>query len=626
MLDNNQWSNENEIDKATYDPNTILPKPEAIIETNFPIAHPETLAIDVLAQIDRRQTSESKTYSYVFICDRHNKLVGIITERDIVRLTAAQQDLTAITAAEIISDNPIALKKSALSNISTALDILKQHQIRHLPIVSDDNRLEGIINFSSICQAIHPATVLKFRRVAEVMNSQVLYTTPTTSVLELSRLMLENHQSYIAIVEPDSTQTSIPVGIVTERDLVKLQLQRINMTEVEAQTVMSQPLMCLNPDDPLMLVQQRMNQLRVRRLVVTGERGELKGIVHQFDLLRAIEPEELYSIMATLQQKTQKIQQDNENLRQEIAQRQAAELLLQREKELAQITLQSIGDAVVTTNLADEIEEFNPVAEKLTGWKATEVKGKVIFSVIQVIDENDRSLVPTPLSRVSSNTGVSSSLLRSVLIAKDGKEYPIRDSASPLRDRQEKIVGAVWIFHDVTESRRLNDRLSWQANHDTLTGLYNRRKFTDKLAEAMITAETESQHHILCYCDLDKFKTVNDTCGHGAGDALLRQITNLLSRRVRSVDTLARLGGDEFGLILYQCSLLEAVTVADILRKAVADFVFNWEQHTFSIGISIGITAIDSTTDDLNELIDTADAACYKAKAQGRNGIYVHGS
>ena len=624
MLDNNQWSEENAIDEASGF-NIKLPKPEAIIETNFPVANPETLVIDVVAQIDRHQTSEPEAYSYVLICDRHNKLVGIITERDIVRSTVAQQDLTAITAAEVMSSNVITLKKSALSNISTALNILNQHQIRHLPIVSDEDLVEGIISFRSICRAIHPANLLKFRRVAEVMNSQVLYTTPGTSVLELSRLMLENHQSYVAIAESDLSETLIPLGIVTERDLIKLQLQRINMTEVEAQTVMSQPLMCVNPNDPLMQVQQKMARLRVRRLLVTGERGELRGIVTQLDMLRAIEPEELYSIIATLEQKTHKIQQDNENLRREIAQRQAAELLLEREKELAQITLQSIGDAVVTTNLADEIEEFNPVAEELTGWRATEVKGKVISSVIQVIDENNRNSVPTPLSRVLSDTG-RSSLLRSVLIAKDGKEYAIRDSATPIRDRQGKIVGAVWVFHDVTESRRLSDRLSWQANHDTLTGLYNRRKFTEKLAEAIVTAKTESQHHVLCYCDLDRFKIVNDTCGHGAGDALLRQITNLLRRRVRCVDTLARLGGDEFGLILYQCSISEAFTVADTLRQAVADFVFNWEQHTFNIGISIGITSIDSTTEDLNKLINTADAACYKAKARGRNSIHVHGS
>ena len=628
MLDSNKWFDNRIIDEAISGFKIELPNPETIIETNPPIARPETLAIDVLAQIDRLQTAESKFYSYVLVCDRHNKLVGIITERDIVRITATQQDLTAVTAAEVMSGNVITLKRSALSCIRKVLDILSTHRIRHLPIVNDDNRLEGIISYSGICQAIHPSNLIKFRRVVEAMNSQVLYTTPDASVLELSQLMLENHQSYVAIAELDSTQTLIPLGIITERDLIKLQLQRINMAEVKARTIMSQPLMCLKLNDPLMLVQQTMNQLQVRRLVITGSRGELKGIVTQLDMLKALEPGELYDIIVTLQQqlqqKTQTLHQANENLRQEIAQRRAAELLLEKEKELAQITLQSIGDAVVTTNLLDEIEEFNPMAEQLTGWKLTEIKGKVISSVIQVIDEK-RNSVPTPLSRVSNDTCHSSSL-RSVLIAKDGTEYAIRDSATPLCDRQGKIIGAVWIFHDITESLRLSDRLLWHANHDTLTGLYNRRKFTEKLAQAIITAKTESQHHVLCYCDLDKFKVVNDTCGHGAGDALLRQVTNLLSRRVRSVDTLARLGGDEFGLILYQCSLSEAFTVANILRKAVSDFVFTWEQHTFKIGISIGITSIDSTTEDLNQLIGIADSACYKAKAQGRNSVYVHRS
>lgn len=629
MLDNSQRSEQDSLaaNQLISDFYFQLPKLETIIEKELPTVAPDLPVIDVLEKINRH-ASKSNADSYVLITDELEQLRGILTERDILRLTATQQDLTAITVQEVMTSNVITLKKPELSDINDALDLLNQHQISHLPIISDRNQIEGIISFNSICQAIHPSNLLKFRLVAEVMNSDVLHADVATTVLELSQLMWANSQSYVVITTlEDSTQQLLPLGIITERDIIQLQLQRLDLSTIKVESVMRSPLVCLNHADSLLLAQQKMTQLRVRRLVVVGEQGELKGIVSQFNMLRAIDTEELFHVITTLHQqlnqKTQKIRQTNENLKQEILQRQIVEQQLKQEKELAQITLKSIGDGVITTNLADEIEELNPVAEELTGWRFEEVKGRSLSKVIQVIDETTRNTIPTPLVRVLADEQPHSSLIRSVLIARDGKEYAIRDSVSPIRDPQGEIIGAVWIFHDVTESRRRTDRLSWHASHDNLTGLYNRRKFTEKLAQAIMSAQKDSTQHVLCYCDLDKFKIVNDTCGHSAGDTLLRQITELLSRRVRSVDTLARLGGDEFGLLLYQCKLTEAISVANILRQTIADFHFTWEEHEFSIGISIGLVAIDSATSDLNQIMNVADMACYTAKAKGRNCLHI---
>ena len=629
MLDNSQHSeqfssSENKVILDFYFPLSQL---ETIIEVNPLTVAPEILVIDVLKQINHH-AFESNADSYVLITDELKQLRGILTEREILRLTSTQQDLTVITVREVMQSQFVTLQRSALSDINTALDILNQHQIRHLPITSDRNQVEGIISFNSICKAIHPSNLLKFRLVAEVMNPDVLHADSSTTVLELARLMWSNHQSYVVITKlKSSTQKLIPIGIVSERDIIKLQLQRRDIACIQAAQVMRYPLECLNYKDTLLFAQQKMNELRVRRLVVVGEEGGLQGIVSQRNMLRAIDTEELFKVITTLQQelnqKTQKIRQTNKNLKQEILQRQTIEKQLKQEKELAQITLKSIGDGVITTNLADEIEEFNPVAEELTGWLFEEVKGKNLSSVIQVIDETSRKTIPSPLVRVLADEQPHSSLIRSVLIARDGTEYAIRDSVSPIRDLQGEIMGAVWIFHDVTESRRQEDRLSWQASHDTLTGLYNRRKFTEKLAQAIISAQKDFVQHALCYCDLDKFKIVNDTCGHGAGDALLRQITELLSRRVRSVDTLARLGGDEFGLLLYQCPITEAISVVNILRQTIADFRFTWGDHVFIIGISIGMVAIDDSANDLNQIMNVADTACYTAKAQGRNRVHI---
>lgn len=632
MLDHNQPPEQaqSSVDQIISDFKLQLPQLETIIETNPPTVAPEMLVIDVLEYISQHETSGSASYNYVLVTDELNKLIGILTERDIVRLTATQQDLATITVGEVMSRDVITLKKTNLSDISNVLSLLRQHKIRHLPIISDRQQIEGIISFNGICQAIHPSSLLKFRRVSEVMNSEVLHANPSTTVLELSQLMLSNYKSYVVIVETrDGDQQLIPIGIITERDIIKLQLKKIDIAQTEAHTVMSHPLECLNPQDHLLIIQQKMNLLQVRRLVITGEQGELKGIVTQLNMLRGIDTAEIFNIITTLQQqlyqKTQKIRQTNESLKLEVLQRLAAENQLKKEKELAQITLKSIGDGVITTDITDRIEEFNPAAESLTGWQAEEVRGKH-SSVIQVIDEISKNTIATPFMRVLRDETHHSSIVRSVLIARDGTEYAIRDCVSPIRDRQGEIVGAVWIFHDVTESRRLTAQLSWQATHDTLTGLYNRRKFTEKLAQAIISAREESKQHTLCYCDLDQFKIVNDTCGHGAGDALLRQITELLSRRVRAVDTLARLGGDEFGLLLYQCPISEAVTVVNILRQTIANYHFTWNEQVFSIGVSVGIVAIDSTTNNLNQLMNIADTACYTAKAKGRNCIHIASS
>ena len=186
------------------------------------------------------------------------------------------------------------------------------------------------------------------------------------------------------------------------------------------------------------------------------------------------------------------------------------------------------------------------------------------------------------------------------------------------------LVIAVLLLHNVTQSQKLTRELSWQARHDSLTGLVNRRTFEQKLVEALVSAREKNQQHTLCYLDLDQFKIVNDTCGHLAGDELLRQVTVLLQKRVRSADILARLGGDEFGLLLYQCSLENVLLLAEQLRKLIEDFRFPWGGNSFTISASIGLVAIDAHSQDLNSILGAADAACYAAKRKGRNCIHIY--
>jgi diguanylate cyclase (GGDEF)-like protein len=175
------------------------------------------------------------------------------------------------------------------------------------------------------------------------------------------------------------------------------------------------------------------------------------------------------------------------------------------------------------------------------------------------------------------------------LLNRKGQELAIQDSAAPIRDRAGNLIGAVMVFHDVSKERRLHRALHYQASHDALTGLINRREFENRLTAAVESARQDANsRHALLYLDLDQFKLVNDTCGHPAGDQLLKQITGVLQSRVRSGDTLARLGGDEFGILLQACLLDQVLRIAESLRQAIRDFRFIWQDGVLELGVSIG--------------------------------------
>jgi len=325
-----------------------------------------------------------------------------------------------------------------------------------------------------------------------------------------------------------------------------------------------------------------------------------------------------------VEERTTELLAANTQLKQEIQHRQEIEKALIREKELAQITLESIGDGVITTDEQGKVEYLNPVAEQLTGWKNHQVRGQSLSQVFSIVDELTRQPLENPVEQVLHHAEIVHLTHHTLLISREGTEYAIEDSAAPIRDHQGQIRGVVLVFRDVTQSRLLSRQISWQASHDHLTGLLNRQAFEQKIMAAITSAQTEEQNHVFCFMDLDKFKLVNDTCGHPAGDELLRQITALLQTRVRTADCLARLGGDEFGLLLHGCTLADGKEVAETVRKLIQDFRFSWQDQVFSIGVSIGLVKIDGYTPDLSSVLGAADAACYAAKARGRNCIHVY--
>ena len=294
------------------------------------------------------------------------------------------------------------------------------------------------------------------------------------------------------------------------------------------------------------------------------------------------------------------------------------------EKERAQVTLASIGDAVVTSDLAGRVEYLNPVAESLTGWRLTEAVGQPLRTILHLVSEAGAALAADPVDGALRNAPPGDPPRHAVLIARDGTEHPIEHTAAPIRNRDGVIAGAVLAFRDVGESRKMARQLSWQATHDSLTGLVNRAEFERRLNALVEQSNSDGTQHSLLYLDLDQFKVVNDTCGHVAGDELLRQVTGLLQKGIRDSDTLARLGGDEFGVLLCGCPIERAMSIAESLRQSVAQFRFAWQDKSFVVGISIGVVSISGGREQTARVMAAADAACYSAKDKGRNRVQVY--
>jgi diguanylate cyclase (GGDEF)-like protein/PAS domain S-box-containing protein len=289
------------------------------------------------------------------------------------------------------------------------------------------------------------------------------------------------------------------------------------------------------------------------------------------------------------------------------------------------LALNSLAEAIIATDKDGRINYMNPAAEQLTGSALDAATGKVLEEIVSLVDETDRRLLSDPVHQALT-TGAAVNLSRRALMLSraNGSERSIELSASPIRNSARELVGSVVMLHDVTEMRGLTRQMSYQAAHDALTGLVNRREFERRLEEAIESGHRGDGQHVLSYLDLDRFKLVNDTSGHLAGDSMLREVAKLLRDAVRDSDTVGRLGGDEFGILLVGCPLEKARQIADDVCRAVGDHRFVWRDKIFNIGASIGLVEISRESGTLEELLAAADTACYVAKRQGTGRVVVY--
>ncbi|NGX15162.1 EAL domain-containing protein [Wenzhouxiangella sp. XN24] len=298
----------------------------------------------------------------------------------------------------------------------------------------------------------------------------------------------------------------------------------------------------------------------------------------------------------------------------------------QQGTQLAEATLESISEGVITTDTRGRIDYLNSAAEALLGCQRDHAQGRQIGDLATLVDESDRRPFGDPVARCLEERRRVDLGRRALLISRaSGDEYSVELRASPIRTGGGETSGCVIVLHDVSELRGLTRQMSYQASHDPLTGLVNRREFERRLEEALKTGRSGGGH-VLCYLDLDRFKAVNDTSGHMAGDNMLREIAGILKEQIRDSDIVARVGGDEFGLLLVGCPLDKARQIADDVCGAIRDYRFVWRDKIFSVGASIGLVQIGPESGSIEDTLSAADSACYVAKQQGRGRIHVYSS
>jgi len=294
---------------------------------------------------------------------------------------------------------------------------------------------------------------------------------------------------------------------------------------------------------------------------------------------------------------------------------------------VAEATLESISEGVITTDVRGHVDYLNSAAEALLGCQRDAVHGRPFGEVVSLVDEGDRRPLGDPVARCLEERRRVDLGRRALLVSRaSGNEFSVELRASPIRAGGREPSGCVVVLHDVSEIRGLTRQMSYQASHDPLTGLVNRREFERRLDEALKTARSGNGGHVLCYLDLDRFKAVNDTSGHVAGDNMLREIAGVLKDKLRDSDVVARVGGDEFGMLLIGCPLEKARQIADDVCAAIRDYRFVWRDKIFNVGVSVGLVQIGPESGSIEDTLSAADSACYIAKQQGRGRIHVYSS
>ena len=449
---------------------------------------------------NHQQQFQQEARSSCVLVLEDEKLIGVVTERDVVRLSAQQQNLNCLLVREVMAHPVVTLRESDLTDLFLAVNLLQQYHIRHLPLLDEQDLLVGMVTHESLRQISRPIDLMRLRLVSEVMTPDVVSAASDRSMLAIAQMMAGQKISSVMIVETSSTEAAlqIPVGIVTERDVVQFQALGLNLETCMAHTVMSTPIFAVKPEDNLLTVQQIMEQRLIRRLAVTGEFGELLGIVTQTSLLQALNPTEIYNLAKVLEAKVEQLESEkvtllkhrNIELERQVHERttflleaekalqkinQSLELTVQeRTQELWQVNklqraiLDGTDYAIISTDLNGIIQTFNAGAEKMLGYSTEEVIGKITPEIFFDHQEliNRASDIST---EGEENTWEFSSFLsmanQGLLsdewthIRKDGSRFSVELSVTPLNDDNGKTIGFLSVRKDISDRKQAEKAL-----------------------------------------------------------------------------------------------------------------------------------------------------------------------
>ncbi|OGR33484.1 MAG: hypothetical protein A2005_01010 [Desulfuromonadales bacterium GWC2_61_20] len=549
---------------------------------------PETLAataIGVMAQA---------RISCLVIAEKKMPL-GIFTERDLVKVAGRSATLGELPISALMT-HPVVTISGELT-ILEAYGLMLTNKIRHHVVVNKRGAMLGVMSQSDLINRLGFEYFVEMRKVEQVMSRTVMTVPRELPVGQTLARMAASGISCAVVTEKD-----LPVGIVTERDAVRLVAEGHDLERLPTGAVMSQPVVTVPVGTTVHKAAQIMKQAHIRRVVVESN-GQVEGIVTQSDIVKGLEGQYIESLREIIREKEDIFQQ-------------TARELLDKTIYLDNILNSSIDMGIVATDRDFIIKYFNPVAEKVFGYSAADAIGHSVMELHAA-----EGIAPARLFKARDIVRKKGFHAFPVAIATSGATRWFDGRLSSIVDKQNRLVGYVLMLHDITKRRQNEEAIRFLAYHDALTGLPNRILLNDRLTQALAASHRNSSQGALMILDLDRFKDVNDTLGHGVGDELLRAVSRRLQELLRKSDTVSRMGGDEFVLLLPTVTSREAaMALGEKIVKAFRK-PFLCSDQPLQVTASIGLVLFPTDGDDGETLLKRADIALYRVKEGGRNGV-----
>jgi len=529
------------------------------------------------------------TISCIVVLDG-DEPVGIFTERDLVRCMASPAEWRAARpVCEVMSADLATARDSMM--LYEAFNLLGARKVRHLVVVGEHGQAVGIMTQTDLTRHIGFEFFIEFKKVERVMTTLVHSVGAGCSLRRLLPELAERGVSCLVVAEDGR-----PVGMVTERDMVRLAREKPEFYDLTAADVMSRPVVCVPLGTPVNEAANQMRDKGIRRLVVTGADGRIAGLITLSDIIKGMERKYIETLQQTLIEKEADLQT-------------AMRDLSKKSAYLDSILSTAMDMGIVATDTELTVIYYNPAAEEILDVPARQVTGMNLRGVnlngSVALERFERAI-----EAVRRNSVYSFSFEKE---SPRGRRF-IQARISGTADKEGRLVGYVLMLSDETDSKKAQETIQHMAYHDYLTGLPNRLLFNERLQMELSRAERHGTHLALLALDLDRFKNVNDTLGHHAGDLLLKQVADRLRARLRKSDTVARMGGDEFTIILPEVrSAHQAVAAAEhIVRALSAPYCI--EELSVSISACVGIAIHPVHGVDPESLQRAADKAMYTAK------------